>query len=196
MKACTNTWYAAPVEGEPMPDHGVSVTGEPHRCARIDSQGEGPHSECVCECGSTAKRPVGELNVARHEARIGRASISVDEAGRGRVMVGLVDISDAVSGGTAKFHVGQPTVIKVEIPAAAFVARGEIELDDPTAGALLAIGWLSPDQAEERELLRRRDLAEALGTTGVVLPDWDTLISAVQVLAAMDEQREPRNEAP
>lgn len=113
------------------------------------------------------------------DEKIGRASISVDETGRGRVVVGMQDITSQVGAGVIDFRAGRPTVIKVEVPLASAVARGDIELDEETAKALEALGWSGPNT----ELLRRRDLQDALGGLGVVLREWPDLVEWVRVLA-------------
>lgn len=132
------------------------------------------HTMCRCACGSTHKRPVD--HAARFDARR-QVSVTVDERGIGRVVLGGVnDISDHVSGGTLKFEAGHPTVVEVELVLASAFARGEIELDEETAKALEALGWSGPDT----ELLRRRDLQEALGGLGSVLREWDDLLGVVR----------------
>jgi hypothetical protein len=154
-------------------------------CPRDDESGRhicnlaDDHTKCRCRCGSTHKRPVN--HVKRFEERIGRASVSIDESGRGRVVVGLTDISNQVGGGIVEFKAGHATVIKVEMPKATLAARGEIELDEETAKALEALGWSGPDT----ELLRRRDLQEALGGLGTVLREWDDLLAIVRQLNAL-----------
>lgn len=140
------------------------------------------HTMCRCRCGSTNKRPVN--HVKRFEERIGRASITVDEKGAGRVMAGLTDLSSQVTAGTVRFRNGHPTIIEVEMPMAVAVARGEIELDEETGTALRAAGWKSP----QFELEVRRDLQEALGGLGTVLREWDALLGWVRKLVEFNEQ--------
>lgn len=165
--------------------------GANHHCIGLDTPGVSPHSECACACGATIKRPVGDLNVARFEAQKsqGRASLTIDHAGRGRVSVDGVDISNSVGGGTLEFKVGHATVLRVEVPMVVAFARGEIELDDATAGVLLALGWLSPEQIEEATIrasnASRFELAEALGATDTVLPSWAALIDHVRRMSAV-----------
>lgn len=136
------------------------------------------HAKCRCACGVETLRPAGDREVARYEERIGRASITVDEKGTGRVVVGLTDISNHVSGGVVEFNAGHPTVLKVAMACVSLAARGDIELDEETAKALEALGWSGPDT----ELLRRRDLQEALGGLGTVLREWDALLEWVRLL--------------
>jgi hypothetical protein len=137
------------------------------------------HTVCRCACGSSHKRPATLAHLDNHAQRIGRASVSVDEAGRGRVVVGLLDLSAHVTRGTVEFGEGRPTTITVELPLAVAVARGEIELDDATAGALLATGWASPADLMQR----RQELQEALNIGGTVLRTWDQLIEHAKAVA-------------
>lgn len=126
------------------------------------------------------------------EKKIGRASVSVDEKGQGRVMVGLTDISNSVGAGVVEFRAGQATVIRVELLLADAIARGEIELDEDTAKALEAIGWTGPDT----ELLRRRDLQDALGGLGVVLREWDALLGWVRTLVEHNRELQRQSAEP
>jgi hypothetical protein len=128
------------------------------------------HAKCRCACGVETLRPVGD--------RLVGASVSVDEKGRGRVVAGLTDITNHVSGGVVEFKAMHETRITVELPVASLFARGEVELDEETAKALEALGWSGPDT----ELLRRRDLQEALGGLGAVLREWDDLLDVVRQL--------------
>lgn len=149
-----------------------------HTCNMADD-----HTKCRCRCGSTHPRPVD--HVRRYVERIGRASISVDEKGAGRVMAGLTDLSSQVTAGTVRFRNGHPTIIEVEMPMAVAVARGEIELDEETGTALRAAGWKSP----QFELEVRRDLQDALGGLGsVVLREWGDLLGWVRKLVEFNEQ--------
>ncbi len=151
------------------------------QCAKAPDGGDGKHHcavepshgpFCVCLCGERNKRPVDHAE--RYEQRIGRASLQVDERGIGKLMAGLTDISNQVSGVVVDYRAGRPPVLRVEMPAAAFVARGEIELDDATAGALLAIGWRSPDDVAQ--LARLAGLDE--GTSWDDLADWIRRVSS------------------
>jgi hypothetical protein len=108
---------------------------------------------------------------------VGRASVSMDAHGYGRVVVGLMDISNEVDGVTVRAKAGEPTMLTVSIPAVNAVARGDIQLDEETSKALEALGWTGPDEM----LLRRRDLQEALGGLGVVLREWDELVERVRL---------------
>lgn len=160
---CPTEWYAALPDGMLQPDHGINLTGPPHRCIGLLGH---PGDICRCVCSAERPRPVA------------RASITVDESGIGRVMAGLSDLTELVSAGTVKFRAGHPTVIEIEIPMAAMAARGDITLDEDTAKALETLGWSGPDT----ELLRRRDLQEALGGLGTVLREWDGLLTWVRAL--------------
>lgn len=71
----------------------------------------------------------------------------------------------------------QPTTVTLGIEAVHVVAEAQGELDDVTAGALVGLGWTSP----EGDLLRRRDLQEALGGIGAVLREWDELVERVRL---------------
>lgn len=144
----------------------------------------GSHDWCVCACGSSHKRPAGLAHLDNHAQRIGRASVTVDEQGAGRVMAGLMDLSAHVRRGTVEFGPDRLTTITIELPLASAAARGEIELDEETAKALEAIGWLGPNT----ELLRRRDLQGALGGLGTVLREWDALLGWVRALVETNER--------
>lgn len=181
---CPTTWYTdGPDEG-----HGVSPADEPHQCELLAGD---VHAKCRCDCGAETQRPAGDREVARHEARAGKASLSVDGRGSGRLTVGGVDISKAVSAGSLEFNAGHGTVIKVELPLAAAMARGEVELNEDTAKALEALGWVSPSQIREVALeasnKTRRDLQEALGGLGTVLRGWSDLLEIVRQMATVDE---------
>jgi hypothetical protein len=161
-------------------------TDEDGRCSDSDAGDgvhhcgvRGTHVACICACGSSHKRPAALMHLDNYAQRIGRASVTVDEAGVGRVMAGLMDLSAHVTRGTVEFGGGRPTTITVELPLASATARGEIELDEETAKALEVIGWSGPNT----ELLRRRDLQEALNIGGTVLRTWDQLIEHAKAVA-------------
>lgn len=179
-KPCTAYWIE-PNGGlcPNAPDNKVGLPIGAHTCAHIDTYSEHEqqvHPKCECRCGATHKKPVAQLMIDRHEARQRRASVSVDEKGRGRVVVGQADISSHVGGGTIEFKAGELTRLKVSMWRVLATARGEIELDEETAKALEALGWSGPDT----ELLRRRDLQDALGGLGVVPREWDALLDWVR----------------
>lgn len=179
-KFCTAWWTE--LNGGLCPDASnreirVGRTPGAHFCELVSD-----HTMCRCICDATHKRPVNHAK--RFEERIGRASITVDEKGVGRVMAGLTDLSGQVSAATVRFRAGKPTVIEIEMPIAAAAARGEIELDEATAKALEAAGWSGPDT----ELLRRRDLQEALGGLGTVLREWDDLLAVVCKVIEFNEE--------
>ena len=142
------------------------------------------HAKCRCACGVETLRPAGDREVARYEERIKRASVTVDEKGHGRVVAGGVDISSMVSGGTVEFKSGELTKLTVSMWRVLATARGEIELDEETDNALIALGWTSP----EGDLLRRRDLQEALGGLGTVLREWDSLLVFARKLAEVNTE--------
>lgn len=176
-KPCT-AWWTTP--DRPCTE-AVTPQGQ-HHCAHVDTYSEHEqqvHPKCECRCGVTHKKPVAQLMIDRHEAKQRRASVSVDEKGRGRVVVGQADISSHVGGGTIEFKAGELTRLKVSMWRVLATARGEIELDEETAKALEALGWSGPDT----ELLRRRDLQEALNIGGSMLRGWDQLVEHAKAVA-------------
>lgn len=152
-------------------DEACSVTDTGEHCCVLPV-GAPNHA---CPCGATA--PLAK--VLNADPTIGRASIIVDETGSGRVVVGLTDISSQVGSGTIEFKAGEPTRLKVSLWRVTAAARGEIELDEGTAKALEALGWSGPDT----ELLRRRDLQEALNIGGVILREWGDLLNQANAVA-------------
>lgn len=69
------------------------------------------------------------------------------------------------------------------------ISRATVRVDErgmaeETAKALEMLGWSGPDT----ELLRRRDLQEALGGLGTVLREWDSLLEWVRRLADYNTQ--------
>lgn len=176
-KHCT-AWWTTP-DGRCSDDD--SGSGR-HHCAHVDTYSEHEqqvHPKCECRCGATHKKPVAQLMIDRHEAKQRQASITISPTGQGRVTVGASDITSHVGGGTVEFKAGHATVIKVDMLLASAFARGEIELDEETARALEALGWSGPDT----ELLRRRDLQEALNIGGSVLREWDQLVEHAKAVA-------------
>ncbi len=154
-----------------------------HACKLTDielgSDQECVHTTCECRCGATANRP--EPSRPEDLGAIGRATVRVDEHGMGKVMVGLKDVSHLVSGGTVAFKAGQGTTVTLGFPLAVMaLSGGRGQVDEETATALEALGWSGPDT----ELLRRRDLQDALGGLGsVVLREWDDLVGWVRALS-------------
>jgi hypothetical protein len=82
-----------------------------HACRLTDtglgSDQERVHTTCECRCGATTKRP--EPTPPEDLGSIGRTTVRVDEHGMGKVMVGLTDVSNLVSGGTVAFKVRTPS---------------------------------------------------------------------------------------
>lgn len=158
-----------------------------HACRLTDtglgSDRERVHTTCECRCGATAKRP--ESTLPEDLGSIDRTTVRVDEHGMGKVMVGLTDVSNLVSGGTVEFKAGQATTVTLGFPLAVMaLSGGRGQVDEETAKALEALGWSGPDT----ELLRRRDLQEALGGLGTVLREWDNLLGWVRRLVEFNEQ--------
>lgn len=114
------------------------------------------------------------------------ATVELDVFGCGKLYLGegddRVDISSFVTAVTVRARSGHGTMITVEIPFAAAIADGEVELGDETAKALEALGWSGPDA----ELLRRRDLQEALGGLGTVLREWSDLLEQARLQATFN----------
>lgn len=106
-----------------------------HRCWWIDIDGEDVHTTCGCACGASQKRPASSY----------RASVTVDEHGMGKVMVGLTDVSNLVSGGTVEFKAGQVTTVTLGFPLAVMaLSGGRGQVDEETAKALVLLGWTPP----------------------------------------------------
>lgn len=121
---------------------------------------------------------MGLREVARYEERQRQVSINVGPGGVGSIVVGGVDIANMVTSATVELRGMQPTRVTLGMGAVHVVAETRGELDEQTAKALEALGWSGPDT----ELLRRRDLQEALGGLGTVLRDWDDLMEWVRLL--------------
>lgn len=127
---------------------------------------------------------MGLREVARYEERLRQVSINVGPGGVGSVTVGGVDIANMVTSATVELRGMQPTRVALGMEAVRVVAEAQGELDEQTAKALEALGWSGPDT----ELLRRRDLQEALGGLGTVLREWDDLLGWVRRLVEFNEQ--------
>jgi hypothetical protein len=149
-----------------------------HTCRSTSST----HAKCRCACGVETLRPIGDREVAKYEERLRQVSINVGPGGEGKVVVGGVDIASLVTSATVELRGMQPTSVTLGMEAVRVVAEAEGELDDVTAGALVGLGWTSP----EGDLLRRRDLQEALGGLDSVLRDWDSLLVFVRKLAEVN----------
>jgi hypothetical protein len=155
-----------------------------HACRLTDtglgSDQERVHTTCECRCGATAERP--EPTLPEDLGSIGRATVRVDEHGMGKVMIDLTDVSNLVSSGTVAFKAGHATTVTLGFPHAVMaLSGGRGQMDEETAKALEALGWSGPDT----ELLRRRDLREALDHFGPADPDadWDALLLCVRGVA-------------
>lgn len=177
-KHCT-AWWTTP-DGRCSDDDGGSGR---HHCAHVDTYSEHEqqvHPKCECRCGATHKKPVAQLMIDRHEAKQRQVSVVLGSDGGGQIMVGPADVSKFVSSGTVEFKAGHAATVTLGFPLAVMaLSGGHGQVDEETAKALEALGWSGPDT----ELLRRRDLQEALGSPDVVLHDWETLITQVRELA-------------
>lgn len=183
-KSCTAWWTE--LNGGICPEASQNRLGLPvgaHVCAHVDTYSEREqqvHPRCECRCGATHKKPVAQLLIDRHEAKQRQVSVVLGSDGGGQVRVGPADVSKFVSGGTVEFKAGHAATVTLGFPLAVMaLSGGRGQVDEETAKALEALGWSGPNT----ELLRRRDLQDALGGGGAVLRDWETLISAVQMMA-------------
>lgn len=111
-------------------------------------------------------------------------SINFGPGGEGKVVVAGVDIANLITSATVELRGMQPTSVTLGMEAVRVVAEANGELDDVTAGALVGLGWTSP----EGDLLRRRDLQEALGGLGTVLREWSDLLGWVRRGLEFNEQ--------
>lgn len=151
-----------------------------HACRLTDtglgSDRERVHATCECRCGATVERPAPTL--PEDLGGIDRTTVRVDERGMGKVMVGLADVSNVVSGGTVTFKAGQATTVTLGFPLAVMAlsgGRGQVEAE--TASALKALGWTSPHEGDPLG-----KIADALGNHAPREIKWSTVIDVVRGL--------------
>lgn len=188
-KPCT-AWWTTP--DRPCME-AVTPQGQ-HHCAHVDTYSEHEqqvHPKCECRCGATHKKPVAQLMIDRHEAKQRQVSINCGPGGVGSVVVGGVDIANIVTSVDVTLRGMQPTKVTLGMGHVHVIAEAQGELDEETAKALEVLGWSGPDT----ELLRRRDLQDALGGLGAVLREWDDLIGWVRRLHEFNVQLTSEHEA-